>query len=48
MPFHDKWKDCKVFKDHRNMIESDAKPAAVVVGIPPAMHGKAPSPALYQ
>ena len=45
-PFPEKWKDCKVFKDHRSMIESDAKPAAVVVGIPPAMHGKAPFSAL--
>lgn len=45
-PFPEKWKDCKVFKDHRSMIESDAKPAAVAVGIPPAMHGKAPSSAL--
>ena len=47
-PFPEKWKDCKVFKDHRSMIESDAKPAAVVVGIPPAMHGKDPFPALCQ
>lgn len=47
-PFPEKWEDCKVFKDHRSMIESDAKPAAVVVGIPPAMHGKAPFSALNQ
>lgn len=47
-PFPEKWKDCKVFKDHRSMIESDAKPAAVVVGIPPAMHGKTPFSALSQ
>lgn len=46
-PFPEKWKDCKVFKDHRSMLESDAKPEAAVVGIPPAMHGKAPSSALY-
>ena len=39
-PFPEKWKDCKVFRDHQSMIESDAKPKAAVVGIPHALRGK--------
>lgn len=39
-PFAKKWEGCQAFKDHQSMLQSAAKPDGVIVGVPPAVHGK--------
>ena len=37
--FADKWKDCKAFRTHRDMLNSADRPDAVIIGTPPAARG---------
>ena len=35
-----KWEGCKAFKSYQAMIQSTQKPEGVILGVPPAVHGK--------
>lgn len=42
-PYGEKWKGCKVYKDYRAMLDktsSEAKPDAMIIGVPPWLHGQ--------
>ncbi len=39
-PYAKKWEGCQAFKDHQSMLQSAAKPEGVIIGVPPAVHGK--------
>ncbi|KAK9814110.1 hypothetical protein WJX72_000797 [[Myrmecia] bisecta] len=45
--FGSKWSKCKVYKDYHDMLaDPEGKPDAVVIGIPPWLHGAVRDPAL--
>ena len=38
-----KWEGCQVFKDYHEMLEKttkDKKPDAIIIGVPPWLHGE--------
>ncbi|KAK9832928.1 hypothetical protein WJX74_001899 [Apatococcus lobatus] len=37
--FSHKWEGCKAFRTHRDMLNSDDRPDAVIIGTPPATRG---------
>lgn len=38
-PHGEKWQGCAVHPNHHSMLASDSRPDAVIIGIPPDLHG---------